>query len=143
MIDFYENGSLAAAKHICSIGNNVPTATLPLLVIFSSSTEYQVQHNQGVTVTCSLTGTAPTSGQRVQLRWWLYSDGSVQLWQSINLAAETTAARTAANALAAAWSATAKYNFNSYNGATGAIRLIGAVVMAGNQTQAVLKAAMA
>lgn len=144
LLDFIENGTLAGLDHLFSFGNTHPTANTPLFVIYSpAGTAYQATHNSGAGVRDSLLSTGPTSGQRVRLRWWLYSDGKVQLWQSIDGAAETAASASTALTFGANWSSPAKYWFNAYNNNFGAVRLIGAVVMLGNQTQAKLLEALA
>lgn len=143
LVEFYENGTLAGGTAICAICNSTPSAAL--MVLYSSTTQYQIQHNNGLsTVTSTLSGTAPTSGQRVLLRWWLYSDGSVQCWQSINGAAETASTRTAALTLASAWSSPTFFWMNSEGSATnvGSSKFVGAVLMLGNQTQAKLLEAL-
>lgn len=143
LIDFYENGTLAAGAAVGAICNATPVT--PFIVIFSSTAQYQIQHHNGTTsVTSILSGTAPTAGQRVQLRWWLYSDGKVQIWQSINGAAETAATVTGSLTLAGAWSSPTFYWINGEGAANiGSCKSIASVVMLGNQTQAKLLEALA
>lgn len=134
MIDFVENGGLAiASAGVWYLGNDAATGAR--LWLDSSSTQYRMNYTDGATTrTCTMTGTAPTSGQRVRLRWVLSATGTIQLNQSINGAAETSPAASAATALPASWAGTtcrinsvgtANYGNNLY---------LGVVVMMGNQS---------
>lgn len=144
MIQFYENGSLAGSKAIFAITNDTPVA--PLLLIFSSGTQYQIQHNNAIsTVTSTMSGTAPTSGQLVQLRWRILSTGSVQIFQSINGAAETTATASGTLALGAAWASPTAFYLNSSGSGTivGTSRFVGACVLQGTIGQTALQQVLA
>lgn len=100
-------------------------------------------HNNNVSSVTSTLAAAPTAYQRVRLRWLLLSTGSVQIFQSIDGAAETTAAASGTLALATAWAATTTLFVNGF-GATniGTQINLGVVVMPGNQTQATLLQAL-
>lgn len=142
MVEFVENGGVAVANGgVFYLGNDAATGAR--LYIQSSGSQYRLVHNNGsAAVTATMTGTAPTTGQLVRLRWWLYSTGSVQIWQSINGAAETGPAATSTNALAAAWAATT-CRLNSIGTSNAGNNIYGgAVVMLGNQTAATLLAAL-
>ncbi len=144
MIQFYENGSLAGSKAIFAITNDTPVA--PLLLVYSSGTQYQIQHNNAIsTVTSTLSGTAPTSGQLVQLRWSLLSTGVVQIRQSINGAAETLASASGTLTLGAAWASPTAFYLNSEGASTivGTSRFVGCAVMQGAPTQAQLQQVLA
>lgn len=57
----------------------------------SSGSQYRLTYHNGTSsVTSTMTGTAPTSGQVVWLRGTRSATGAVQLYQTINEAAETT-----------------------------------------------------
>lgn len=142
MVEFVESGTLTTASAgVFYLGND--GATGARLYIDSTGSQYRLTHDNGsAAVTATMTGTAPTSGQRVRLRWWLYSTGSVQLWQSINGAAETGPSASGTNALATAWAGTT-CRLNSVGTANqGNTVALGAVVMLGNQTEATLLAAL-
>lgn len=143
LIDFYENGTLASAGlpllTICGATFLAPTLYLDV----SAGLKYQITHNNNVSSVTATLAAAPTSGQRVQIRWWLYSDGKVQLWQSINGAAETTPGASGTLALASAWNGTPALYLNAKAVSSyGANRFIGCVVMLGNQSQAKLLEAL-
>lgn len=141
LIDFIEDGSLSASLDIMSI-TNVAAGNASLRVN-SSGSFYRVVHNNNVSSVTSTLAAAPTAGQRVRLRWLLLSTGSVQIFQSIDGAAETTAAASGILALASTWAATTTLFLNGF-GATvlGTQINIGVVVMPGNQTQATLLQAL-
>ena len=77
------------------------------LYIQTGTTGYKLFHHNGTTsVSCELPG-FPALGQLVRLRWNLYSDGSVRLFQSLDGGGvETSGAKSAANALVGAWADT-------------------------------------
>jgi hypothetical protein len=85
---------------------SIDAGTGARLVIDASSTAWRITHHNGVAQVQAAVPNAPVSGDSVELRWQLYEDGSVQLWQGINFAAETTSGRTVApssGALASSW----------------------------------------
>ena len=103
--DFLERGLAAGATtgRVWQISDSASTG--PYLIVMATGTgSYQVYHNNGTTAVAKAMGTAPVTGDRVRLRAVLYTDGSVELLQSINGAAETTSGRSAANALGSLWS---------------------------------------
>jgi len=142
LVEFVENGTLGTASAgIFSLSNDAVSGAR--LFIDSSGTQYRVTHHNGTSgVTATMTGTAPTSGQRVRLRWALSATGTVQIWQSINGAAETGPAASGTLSLAAAWGGTT-FRLNAVGSSNhGAMIGLGAVVMLGNQTAATLAAAL-
>jgi len=142
MVEFIEGGTVTTASAgLVYLGNDAATGAR--LYLDSSGTQYRVTHHNGTSpVTATMTGTAPTSGQRVRIRWWLYSDGKVQIWQSINGAAETGPAASGTLSLATAWAGTT-WRVNSAGTANyGVTNALACVVMLGNQTEAVLGAAI-
>lgn len=144
LVDFFHN-SPGANGTVIDITNSTPAT--PYLRVYWTGTQYRIEHHNGsAAVTATMTGTAPSASQRVRLRWWLYSTGAVQIWQSKDGAAETTPGASGTNALAAAWAATTKYFVNSAGtaaGTYGAMKLAGLVVGLGNQSQAAMLAALA
>ncbi|HEX6940212.1 MAG TPA: hypothetical protein VF158_12430, partial [Longimicrobiales bacterium] len=105
---FFELGTaiLADGARIFNVGSAAGSAPRLYLDVTSAG-RYRLFHHQDVGTRSSEMGTSTSFGQTVELRAVLYRDGSVQLHQSINGAAETSAPRTAALALPAAWSDTA------------------------------------
>lgn len=139
MIDFVENGGLGTASGgVWSNGS--ATARLWL---DSSGTQYRMNYSDGATTrTATMTGTAPTNGQRVRLRWTLSASGTIAIAQSINGAAETGPAASAATALPAAWTAATAYLNSVGVGNYGSNIYLGCVVMIGNQSAVTLQAAL-
>lgn len=102
-IEFVENGAVAiASAAICYVGNAGNTGAR--FWIDSTGTYYRVRHDNGSTAVTATLAAAPTSGQRVALRALLNSNGSVQLHQSINGAAESSTSASGSNTLASDWS---------------------------------------
>lgn len=143
LIEFVENGGLGTvAGGVAYLGND--GATGARVYIDSTGTQYRATYTDGTTPqTVTMTGTAPTSGQKVQLRLILSSTGTIQLGQSINGGTETLPAASAATALPAIWTGTT-FRLNSVGTANyGANIYTAGVVMLGTQTRAVLQAAIA
>lgn len=108
--------------------SNAANANPQLRVIIGGGT-YRIAHHNGTTqVTGNVTGT-PAVGDTVELRSVLFADGSVQIFQSLNGAAETTVSQSVANAIAAAWSGSQLY-LGSFNGANPAYAAVSAVKFA-------------
>jgi hypothetical protein len=136
VLDFIEQGPTASSGAFY-IGNSGQTGAR--LAIDVSGGAYRIFHHNGTSSVTATMATAPTAGQRCQLRWWLYSDGKVQIWQSINGAAETTPGASATLALATDWATTTLVSINALGtGSNGARDWIGLAMMRGNQTQAAL-----
>lgn len=116
-VAFAQVGAIAAAgSALFYLGNDAVTGAR--LFIASSGTGYQIVHHNGTAQVATTAATAPTDGQLVVIRWQLNANGSVQMWQSINGAAETTTGATAANTPAAAWGSAAKIRLNSLGSGT-------------------------
>lgn len=99
-VKFEERGTIATNNgRIVSIAD-----TGARLQLFSVVSAYRVEYVNaaGASVTSQLAA-APVLGDSVELRAVLFSDGAVQAHQSINGAAETSAAKSAALALESAW----------------------------------------
>lgn len=110
-VEFVENGSVAiASAGVVYIGNAGNTGAR--LWIDSTGTYYRVRHHNGTSEVTSTLAAAPTSGQRVALRATLASTGAVQIHQSINGAAETSASASGTNTLTSDWGYPSLY-FNS------------------------------
>ena len=94
---FVEGGSAAAiSQGIFGIGEGIDAG------LYITTPPYQLAHERAGSV-ISVAGAVPAVGDTVELRSILYADGSVQLGQAINGAAEVVAAQSAANTLATAW----------------------------------------
>ena len=87
---------------------------------------------------------APSNGDLVRLRWKIeIATGKVQLWQSINAAAETTGGLSAGGLAFAAWGTTQRLRLNSVGTANlGTTLALGLVVAIGDPTQAQLLSAL-
>lgn len=118
LVEFIEAGTAATLNAaLWSVSNDALTGAR--LAVDSTGTLYRLRHHNGTAEVTATLGAAPTVGQRVTLRGYLYADGSVQLWQSINGAAETATARSAANTLAAAWGTGALTRLNGFGTGNG------------------------
>ena len=108
--ELIERGSIGSVgeTRILHIGSATSTAD-PRLTIHLATTDYRVQHDNATTTVTSTLAAAPSIGDTNELRAVLAANGSVQLHQSVNSAAETSAVATAANALGSAWAATRIY----------------------------------
>ena len=102
-VKFIERGTiLTAASRVVVISDSAENA--PVLRLKELSGFYVIDHFNGVSSVTSNLTTASTVGDLVELRVVLFSDGAVQLHQSINSGAEVSATKSAALAFAAAWS---------------------------------------
>lgn len=100
---FVERGTVGVSgSRILFFGNSAAAA--PRLAIKVLSARYTVEHHNGTAGVEVSMGTAGTVGDTTELLAILFSDGSAQLVQSLNGAAVTSTAATAANALPTAWS---------------------------------------
>lgn len=107
LLEFYERGSAvqdaaggtgAYLWAICKYNG-----TGARLWVKRGTTGYQFGHHNGTAAVTSEAAAFPTYGQKCQLRLLFNSDGSVQLGQSIDQAAEVVASASAANTPAATW----------------------------------------
>jgi hypothetical protein len=139
-LKFVERGTItvpsAAALYVGNAGN-----TGARLWIDSTGTAYRLNHHNGTTLVQVTLATGPTIGDSVELRAVLNVDGSIQLGQSINSAAETTTATSAVNALATAWSDTLCYLNTTGTTNPGAIAVQALKAMRGVPTLTALRAA--
>lgn len=142
LFDFIENGTLASAGRALWSLTNAAGGT-PRLYVSESGGKYAAVHQNGAgTVSSTMTGTAPVNGDRVRLRVHLLSTGSIQIWQSINGAAETTPGASGTQTVNA-WASTTLFILNALGtGNIGITDWIGAVMMAGSQSQAKLLEAL-
>lgn len=146
LFDFTEFGTAANAggASLGSLGTNSTTSPKAYWTS-NASGQYAVTHDPtGSAAVVSTAGVTPTTGQRCRFRWWIYSDGAVQSWMSINGGAETAGSKSAAKTFGAAWAGTPTLWINTI-GTTftyGHTILHGVVVALGNQTQANLLEAL-
>lgn len=108
------------------------------LWIDSTGTQYRANHHNGTSaVTSTMTGTAPTSGQRVALRVVLLSTGSIQIWQAKDGASETTPGASGTLALnATGWSDTRLYANSTGSTNAAILSLIRSRLIMGTRTAA-------
>ena len=131
------NGSLIGVMHIGDSTNAVDSR----LNVFASGGFYVVEHDNGTTVPSVALAAAPSLGDVVELRVALASDGSVQIGQSLNSAAETTSAQSAAAALGTSWGDARLYVGSLGAGASSGVTPFAAVkVAAGTKTMAEMRA---
>lgn len=116
IMEFVQVATMALTGTVFYLGNDAGTGAR--LSVFSTGSNYAIAHVSGVTVSSTMGAPAPTAGDRVRLRFQLSGTGTVQLWQSLNGGAEVASALSGANALAAAWAATAKVRLNSVGSGT-------------------------
>jgi hypothetical protein len=90
---------LTGSNGVLGVGATVAPA---FMLLVDGSGHYRWEHRNGSDLS-STAAAAPSLGQTVELRGILNADGSAQLGQSINSAAEVVASATAANALGSAW----------------------------------------
>lgn len=102
-VKFIEKGTAALNLYRLFQISNAANAT-PQLACISTLGEYATYHHNGSAAVQSDLGAGPSLDQSVELLCRLFGDGSVDITQSINSAAATTGAVSAANALATAWS---------------------------------------
>lgn len=100
-VKFVEQGTIAAlgTKGTLSLGNTGNDS----LMLYEASGVYAVQHAVGGVTVAAGMGAAPVFGDTVELLAVLFADGSVQLHQSLNAAAETVSAQSAALAFGTSW----------------------------------------
>jgi len=112
LLEFVETGARTSANAtLFAIANDAVSGAR--LWLDTSGTYYRLNWTDGTTTrTATLTAGQPTSGQHVRLRWTLSATGVLNLWQSINGAAETTASA-AALTLSTAWASGARVRLNS------------------------------
>lgn len=102
------------------------------LLVLNTGNKYQALHRTAVDVT-STAAAAPAIGDVVELRICLFGDGSVQLGQSINSAAEVVAAQSVANTFAASWLTQIAY-LGDRSGAAGFFNFQSFKIVAGSRS---------
>jgi hypothetical protein len=103
-VKFVELGSIlslgnARAWEICDAPGNSPNLRCAL-----PGANYAVTHDNATVAVTSTLAVNPVVGDVVELMCRLFGDGSVDITQSINGAASTSGAQSAANTLSTAWS---------------------------------------
>lgn len=115
----------------------------PRFLVQSNPTVYSFYHNNGVGIrNTPIIAAGPSIGNTVELNTRLFGDGSVDLTQSINSAAETTSGQSASLSLAAAWSAQLAWlNSEGTAGGYGFTALQQFKIVAGSRSLAEMRAA--
>jgi hypothetical protein len=132
-LEFIEKGAATNLDDsVCYIGNAGNTGAR--LWVDSTGSFYRARHDNGTSDVTSTLAAAPSTGQRVALRVTLDSSGRVQIHQSINGAAETSASQSGTNALAAAWGASRLYANSTGDTNAGAVCHVRIRVETGNKT---------
>ena len=98
--EFIEVGN-SSGQTLFSITNDAVSGAR--VIVRRSTNGYELVHHNGTGEVTRALGTAPSANQRVRLFGYLYEDGAVQLWQSINEGALTNTDRSGALAFAAQW----------------------------------------
>jgi hypothetical protein len=145
MIEFIEAGTIGiAGAGLVYCGNDAKSGARWYIDVTGG--QYRFTHHNGTSpVTATMTGTAPTNGQQVRLRWKIeVGTGEAQLWQSINGATETTPGLSAGGLSFVAWGTTQRLRINSVGTTNlGSVLALGLAVAIGTPTQAQLLAALA
>ena len=112
---FIERGSLLVSGATLWHLGLTDATTDPRLRVTTNGSVYLLSHDNGSADVSSTLAAGPAVGQLCELRQELYTDGSVQIHQSLGEAAETSASASAANALGSTWggSANARNYINS------------------------------
>ena len=115
------------------------------IAITSSGTKYYelVYTADGVTFRRSTMAVATVENDKVRLRWQLTTAGVANLWQSKNGGAEAAGSTPSASTLPGTWSGTTMRLNRTEAANYGRGRYYNCVLMMGNQTEAVLAAAIA
>ena len=103
-VKFIERGTILAPSNTRIINIGASADTTPQLLIRVLTGLYNVFHDNGTSSVNSSLAAASTLGDLVELRLVIFGDGAVQIHQSVNSAAETSSTKSAALALATAWS---------------------------------------
>lgn len=118
---FVERGTIASGNGtgLFYLGN--AAGTEPRFLFYNSSGFYRAYHHNGVSAVAATLGTAPVYGDTVDLAGIFQSDGKVDIYQSINGAAVTSAGLSAGlSPLASAFSGQAMQVNNNGPSAVGA-----------------------
>lgn len=114
-------------------------STDPRFLVRASGGFYLALHDNGTASPTATLAAAPSVGDTVELRAVLNADGSVDLGQSINAGAETTASDATAAALGAAWADTRLYIGSLGTGNRGMNPIIAVKVVSGVRTMAQMR----
>jgi hypothetical protein len=134
-LEFVEKGAISVASaSVGYIGNAGNTGAR--LWVDSTGTFYRARHHNGTSEVTSTLAAAPVSGNRVALRVTLDSSGRIQIAQSINQAAESTATQSGTNTLAAAWSGAFLYSNSTGSTNKAALALTRSRIAFGTKTAA-------
>ncbi len=111
----------------------------PRFVLQAAGGFYQANHDNGTTNPIATLAAAPSWGDTVELRAVLNADGSVDIGQSINSAAETTATDATTATLGAAWNDTQLYLGSLGTSGHGVNPIISVKVVSGVRTMAEMR----
>ncbi len=145
---FIERGTIlsATSSRIFHIGLTNGGVDPRLFANVNGSGKYEFNHDNGTALVASTAAAAPSFGELVELRPQLFADGSVQLHQSIDAAAEVSAAASAANTYGVdangdpAWAGERMYlGCDPAGGNPGWLELICARWEPGNKTRAEMR----
>lgn len=101
-VKFVEKGTAQVTGGVVVLFANAAGGN-PQFACYATGGVYHVYHHNGTSSVDVALAVAPAIGDTVELVFRLYGDGSVDITQSINGAAPTSSAQSAANALASAW----------------------------------------
>ena len=137
--EFIERGSLAAGGAVLYVGNDGNTGAR--ILIESTGTQYRVTYTDGTTTrTSTLAGTAPVTGQRVEIRATASVTGAVQIAQRINGGTETQGPLSTGLTFPSAWSDARVYVGSRGNASASSLLVLRAVIAHGTPTMAELEA---
>lgn len=101
-VKFVEKGTAQVTGGVVVLFANAAGGN-PQFACYATGGVYHVFHHNGTSSVDVALAVTPAIGDTVELVFRLYGDGSVDITQSINGAAPTSSAQSAANALASAW----------------------------------------
>jgi hypothetical protein len=136
-VKFIELGTVDTGDTVLWIGDS--TLSSPYFQIASDTTGYFARHHPGTSALTSQLAAPPSIDDVVELRAVLSADGTVQIHQSVNGAAETSASATASSFLASAWAGSRLYLNSSPTGSEGCAIYLDAKVLSGTQTLATMR----
>lgn len=137
-VKFVEGGTLLASGAVVNLSALVNAN--PQFLLWAQGGFYQSRHHNGTTSVASTLAVAPAFGDTVELLARLFGDGSVDVTQSINGAASTSATQSAALALPAAWSGQLAILNAAGGGSVGFIALQSLKIVAGARSLSEMRA---
>ena len=116
--EFRQSTGMGSGLTLWTVANDAVTGAR--LRLYSNGTAYVIEHHNGTTSQVAGLAVGPTTNDSVVLWGYLYADGSVQLWQSVNGNIPTNTSASGANALAGAWGATPRVRLSANGTIAGA-----------------------